>query len=214
MKQLFSGLLMALAMQATVAESTLQLGEFSRNQLDGWEKQSSDGETQYQLETMGDLTVLKANSQASASGMFKEQRVDLEKTPFLNWSWRITNHLKGLSEQSKSGDDYAARLYVVVKGGLAFWQTKAINYVWASNTLKETSWPNAFAGEQLMMLALRGPEATLNAWQTEKRNVRADLHRLFGEDIRYIDAVALMTDTDNSQSQASAFYGDIWFSKD
>lgn len=205
---------MALVMQATVAESTLQLGEFSRNQLDGWEKQSSEGETQYQLETIGDLTVLRANSQASASGMFKEQRVDLEKTPFLNWSWRIANHLKGLSEQSKSGDDYAARLYVVVKGGLAFWQTKAINYVWSSNTLKETSWPNAFAGEQLMMLALRGPEATLNAWQSEKRNVRADLHRLFGEDIRYIDAVALMTDTDNSQSQASAFYGDIWFSKD
>lgn len=65
-----------------------------------------------------------------------------------------------------------------------------------------------------MMLALRGPEATLNAWQTEKRNVRTDRHRLFGEDIRYIDAVALMTDTDNRQSQASAFYGDIWFSKD
>nr|WP_064037636.1 DUF3047 domain-containing protein [Methylomonas methanica] len=104
-----------------------------------------------------------------------------------------------------------ARLY---EGDWHFWQTKAINYVWASNTLQETSWPNAFAGEKLMMLALRGPEATLNAWQTEKRNVRTDLHRLFGEDIRYIDAVALMTDTDNRQSQASAFYGDIWFSKD
>lgn len=61
---------MALVMQATVAESTLQLGEFSRNQLDGWEKQGSKGETQYQLETMGDLTILKAHSQASASGMF------------------------------------------------------------------------------------------------------------------------------------------------
>lgn len=214
MKILFTALLMVLAIQDAVAESNLLLGEFSRNQLDGWEKQGSEGETQYQLEAVGDLTVLRANSQASASGMFKEQRVDLEKTPFLNWSWRIANHLEGLSEQSKAGDDYAARLYVVVKGGLAFWQTKAINYVWASNTVKETIWPNAFAGEQLMMLALRGPEATINVWQTEKRNVRADLHKLFGEDIRYIDAVALMTDTDNSQSQASAFYGDIWFSKD
>jgi hypothetical protein len=65
-----------------------------------------------------------------------------------------------------------------------------------------------------MMLALRGPEAAVNVWQTEKRNVRADLQKLFGEDIRYIDAIALMTDTDNSQGQVSAFYGDIWFSKD
>lgn len=206
--------LMILATQNVFAESNLPLGEFSRNQLDGWEKQSAEGETQYQLEAMGDLTVLKANSQASASGLLKEQRVDLEKTPYLNWSWRIANHLEGLSEQSKSGDDYAARVYVVVKGDLAFWQTKAINYVWASNTAKETIWPNAYAGEQLMMLALRGPEATLNVWQSEKRNVRNDLHKLFGKDIRYIDAVALMTDTDNSQSQASAFYGDIWFSTD
>ena len=103
---------------------------------------------------------------------------------------------------------------MVVKGGLAFWQTKAINYVWASNTAKETIWPNAYAGEQLMMLALRGPEAALNVWHTEKRNVRVDLQKLFGEDIHFIDAVALMTDTDNSHGQASAFYGDIWFSKD
>jgi hypothetical protein len=214
MKKLFTAFLMVLAIQNSVAESRLPLGEFSRNQLDGWEQKSAEGETQYQLETMGDLTVLKANSQASASGMFKEQLIDLEKTPFINWSWRIANRLNGLIEQSKAGDDYAARLYVVVKGGLAFWQTKAINYVWASNTAKETIWPNAYAGEQLMMLALRGPEAAVNVWQTEKRNVRADLQKLFGEDIRYIDAIALMTDTDNSQSQVSAFYGDIWFSKD
>lgn len=214
MKKLFTAFLMVLAIQNAAAESRLPLGEFSSNQLDGWEKKSTEGETQYQLETMGNLTVLKANSQASASGMFKEQRIDLEKTPFINWSWRIANRLDGLIEQSKAGDDYAARMYVVVKGGLAFWQTKAINYVWASNTAKETIWPNAYAGEQLMMLALRGPEAALNVWHTEKRNVRADLQKLFGEDIHFIDAVALMTDTDNSHSQASAFYGDIWFSKD
>jgi len=214
MKKLFIAFLMVLAIQNSAAESRLPLGEFSRNQLDGWEQKSTEGETQYQLETMGNLTVLKANSRASASGMFKEQRIDLEKTPFINWSWRIANRLDGLVEQSKAGDDYAARLYVVVKGGLAFWQTKAINYVWASNTAKETIWPNAYAGEQLMMLALRGPEAALNVWHPEKRNVRADLQILFGEDIRFIDAVALMTDTDNSHGQASAFYGDIWFSKD
>lgn len=214
MKKLFTAFLMVLAIQNAAAESRLPLGEFSRNQLDGWEQKSTEGETQYQLETVGNLTVLKANSQASASGMFKEQRIDLEKTPFINWSWRIANRLDGLIEQSKAGDDYAARLYVVVKGSLAFWQTKAINYVWASNTAKETIWPNAYAGEQLMMLALRGPEAALNVWHTEKRNVRADLQKLFGEDIHFIDAVALMTDTDNSHGQASAFYGDIWFSKD
>ena len=214
MKKLFIALLMLVAAQNLLAESTVLLGEFSKNRLDGWEQKSFKGETRYQLQTLDGVVVLKADSNATGSGLFKEQRVDLEKTPFLNWSWRIGNRLPGLNEQSKAGDDYAARLYVVVKGGLAFWQTRAINYVWASNSPKDSIWPNAFAGDHAMMLAVRGTEAAVNVWQSEKRNVRADLQKLLREDVRYIDAVALMTDTDNSGAQVSAFYGDIWFSKD
>jgi hypothetical protein len=214
MKRLFIVFLLALPVQHLAAELQLPLGEFSRNRLDGWEHKRFKGETRYQLQPLDGVIALKADSQAAASGLFKEQRIDLEQTPFLNWSWRIGNRLSGLNEQSKAGDDYAARIYVVVKGGLAFWQTRAVNYVWAGNTATGTVWPNAFAGDHAMMLALRGPEASINVWYGEKRNVRADLQKLFGEDWRSIDAVALMTDTDNSGGQASAFYGDIWFSKD
>lgn len=214
MKKEFIALWLMVAAQHAAADSTLSIGEFSRNSLNGWEQKSFKGETSYQLQTLDGVIVLKAQSRATGSGLFKEQRIDLEKTPFLNWSWRVGNRLEGLKEQTKSGDDYAARLYVVVKGGLTFWQTKAINYVWSSNNAKGSVWANAFAGDQTMMLALHGTEAALNVWHTEKRNVRADLKKLFGEDLRTIDAVALMTDTDNSQGQASAFYGDIWFSKE
>jgi hypothetical protein len=199
---------------AFAEEPRVPLGEFSQNRLDGWEQKSFKGHTQYSLQTVDGVAALQADSRAAGSGLFKEQRIDLQQTPFLNWSWRVGQRLSGLNEQSKAGDDYAARVYVVVKGGLAFWNTKAINYVWAGNTAKDTVWPNAFAGYHAMMLALRGPEAELNVWLKEKRNVRADLQKLFGEDIRYIDAVALMTDTDNSGGQALAYYGDIWFSKD
>ncbi|MGZ5586835.1 MAG: DUF3047 domain-containing protein [Methylobacter sp.] len=214
MKRVFIAFLMALAMQHLAAEPQLPLGEFSRNRLDGWQHKRFKGETHYQLQTLDGVVVLKADSHAAGSGLFKEQRIDLEQTPMLNWSWRISNRLSGLNEQSKAGDDYAARIYVVIKGGLAFWQTKAINYVWASNTSKDKVWPNAFAGDHAKMVAVRGPEAALNVWYSEKRNVRADLQKLFGEDLLHIDAVALMTDTDNSNGQVSAFYGDIWFSRD
>jgi len=208
-------ILLALLTEGTpAAETRLPIGEFSANRLDGWEQKSFKGETRYQLQTIDGVTALKADSHAAGSGLFKEQRIDLEKTPFLNWSWRIANRLNGINEQSKAGDDYAARVYVVVSGGLVFWRTKAINYVWASNTSKDSVWPNAFAGDHAMMLALRGLEAPLNTWFSEKRNVRADLQKLFGEDIHYIDAVALMTDTDNSKGQITAYYGDIWFSED
>lgn len=207
-------LLVLVGMGALAADTRLPLGEFSSRHLDGWEQKSFKGETRYQLQTADGVVALKADSHAAGSGLFKEQRIDLEKTPFLNWSWRIANRLAGLNEHSKTGDDYAARVYVVIKGGWTFWQTKAINYVWASNSAKDSVWPNAFAGNHAMMLALRGPEAPLNAWVHEKRNVRADLKKLFGQDIRHIDAVALMTDTDNSNGKVTAYYGDIWFSED
>jgi hypothetical protein len=200
--------------QQALAEPNLKVGEFSANHLDGWEQKSFKGETQYRLQAIDGLTVLTADSKAAGSGLFKEQKINLEQTPYLNWSWRIANRLTSLNEQTKSGDDYAARVYVVVKGGLAFWQTKAINYVWASSSQKDFVWPNAFAGDHAMMMALRGPEASLNQWQLEKRNVRADFKKLFGEDITAIDAIAIMTDTDNSGGQVTAAYGDIWFSKD
>ncbi len=213
--KIVSMILLALMTAGTLAaETRLPIGEFRANRLDGWEQKSFKGETQYRLQNLDGVMVLKADSHASGSGLFKEQRIDLQQTPFLNWSWRITNRLSGMNEQSKAGDDYAARVYVVVSGGLVFWRTKAINYVWASNTTKNRVWPNAFAGDHAMMMALRGPEAPLNTWFSEKRNVRADLQKLFGEDIRYIDAVALMTDTDNSNGQVTAYYGDIWFSED
>lgn len=203
-----------LTLQNAVADSELAIGEFSHNRLDGWQHKSFQGETQYRLQTLDGVTVLTADSHTAASGLFKQQVIDLDQTPFLNWSWRIGKRLSGLNEQSKIGDDYAARIYVVVKGGLAFWQTRAINYVWAGNTKKDSVWPNAFAGDHAMMLALRGPEAPLNVWQTEKRDIRADFKRLLGQNIQSIDAVAIMTDTDNSGDQVFAAYGDIWFSKD
>lgn len=214
MRGLLITLLTLLVVQDLAAEPTLPLGEFSRNRLDGWERKDFKGETRYRLQTVDGVAVLQADSRAAGSGLFKEQHIDLEQTPFLNWSWRIAGRLTGLNEQSKAGDDYAARIYVVVKGGLAFWRTKAINYVWAGNSAKDSVWPNAFAGDHAMMMALRGPEAGLNVWCSEKRNVRADLQKLFGEDLRAIDAVTLMTDTDNSGGQVLAYYGDIWFSKD
>ncbi len=189
------------------------MGEFSSGKLSSWNNKTFSGKTNYQLIHLENTQVLKAESLSAASGLFKEQRIDLKKTPFLNWRWRIDQPLVGLNEQKKSGDDYSARIYVVISGGWAFWKTKAINYVWAGNTPKGSIWPNAFAGKNAMMIALRSSEAKTQTWYQEKRNILRDLKNQFGPDIRYIDAIALMTDTDNAQGHAVAYYGDIYFSE-
>lgn len=194
--------------------SRVIVGEFSGGSLEGWKPKSFKGTTQYTIELLDDVRVLRANSEQSASGLVKEQRIDLEQTPYLNWRWRIENRLGARDEQSKSGDDYAARIYVVVSGGWAFWRTRAINYVWADNSPKGMVWPNAFAGRNAMMIALRSADDQTGTWYQEKRNVLRDLEAQFGKGIRYIDGVALMTDTDNAGGSAVAYYGDIYFSRD
>jgi len=193
--------------------SELVLGNFSvNNGLNTWQEKEFSGNTLYQLVRLENELVLQANSKASASGLFKEQVIDLEKTPYLNWRWRIENRLSSLDEKTKAGDDYSARVYILVSGGLAFWRTRAINYVWSSNQAAGEIWDNAFAGEKAKMWALRSAKDDLSTWKTEKRNIREDFKQLYGEEIRYIHALAIMTDTDNSESQAITYYGNIVFS--
>jgi hypothetical protein len=199
------------------AENTsnkLIIGNFSSGSINEWESKAFKDETKYQLTQLDGTTVLKAESAQSASGLFKKQHIDLKKTPILNWRWRTENQLGNLNEQAKSGDDYTARIYVVVSGGLAFWDTKAINYVWASTSPKGKVWPNAYAiDDSMTMIALRSSTDKTGSWYTEKRNILADLKQFIGDDIDYIDAIAIMTDTDNSKGTAIAYYGDIYFTE-
>ena len=191
----------------------IPIGEFSQQKTVEWLPEKFVNETLYSISMVDGEMALKAVSQSSASGLIRKIRIDIEKFPFLNWRWRIENKLPGsFDETQKSGDDYAARIYVVVSGGIAIWNTRALNYVWAKNSPKGATWPNAFAKNNAVMAALRSSEAAISKWHTEKRNVREDFFNLFGKNVRFIDAVVLMTDTDNTQKEVTAYYGDIYFS--
>lgn len=199
---------------AAEAGVPLIIGHFSADDLSGWQSKEFLGQTDYRLISLAERRVLQAEADASASGLFKEVEVDLRATPFLNWEWMLQEALPPLQETTKAGDDYGARIYVVVKGGLLFWKTRALNYVWSSSQPKESIWPNAFAGKNAMLLAVRSAEDGTNRWYREKRNVYQELKKIFGEEIRSIDAIAIMTDSDNSGGSTRAVYGDIFFSAD
>ncbi len=193
--------------------NTIFVGQFSQQKLADWQPKKFVDQTVYSIIPLEEEFVLKAVSEQAASGLIKKIRVDLDRTPFLNWRWRIENELAGVfDEKQKTGDDYAARIYVVVSGGFAIWNTKALNYVWAKHSLKGDAWPNAFAKKNAAMIALRSSETPSAVWHTEKRNIRDDFKAAFGEQIQFIDAVVLMSDTDNTQNKVTAYYGDIYFS--
>ncbi|WP_250657158.1 DUF3047 domain-containing protein [Alkalimarinus coralli] len=190
------------------------IGRFSSSELTGWEEKVFDNKTAYFFTKIDDQIVLKSVSNDSASGLFKEVTVDIQKYPYLNWRWRIENKLAPMDESQKAGDDYVARLYVMVSGGLFFWNTKALNYVWSSRSKKGERWPNAFAPDNNRMVAVRTADDQVGTWYSEKRNVYDAFKHEFGEEVRLIDGVAIMTDTDNSNTRATVYYGDIYFSKE
>lgn len=192
----------------------LSIADFSKSSLKGWEEKIFTGSTSYRLSDLKGKKILVAESQNCASGLIKKIHVDIKKYPFLNWSWRLENRLNIENEKLKSGDDYAARIYVVVDGGILKWRSRALSYVWANGAQKGDIWQNAFVGQNAVMMALRSRQDSLLTWYSERRNVYEDLKGLFGKEFQSIDAIAIMTDSDNSHGTVKAYYGDIYFTEE
>ncbi|NJN45559.1 MAG: DUF3047 domain-containing protein [Candidatus Competibacteraceae bacterium] len=205
-----SGILSMLGLVSAMA-AEIAVGTFAAGNLDEWQPKVFAGETHYRLVMDVNRQVLRADSQGTASGLYREIPIALERTPYLNWSWRVADVLSNVDERSKSGDDYPARVYVVASDEKFFWRTRALVYVWSNNQPVGTSWDNAYTANA-KVIAIRSGKPPLDIWFEEKRNVAADFQHLFGVDIDHIDAVAIMTDTDNSGQQATAWYGDLYFS--
>ena len=197
------------------AEDIQMIGNFSANDTQGWKEKVFKNKTIYKLIASDHGTVLQAKSQSSASAFYKDVKIDLVKTPCLNWSWNVDHVLKGLNEKTKSGDDFAARIYVVFSGGIAFWNTKGLNYVWSGSTAAETpigtAWPNAYT-ENSINIALQNGSSRIGQWVFEHRNVLLDAQTHLQKDLKTADGIAIMVDTDDSQSSATASFGDLYFS--
>lgn len=200
--------LMALWAGVVYAGDAVVVGNFSSGDLEGWKPKVFKGETIYHLVDSDRGTVLKAESRSSASGLFLEVDIDLEKTPCLSWSWKVDNILHGLLETTKQGDDFPARIYVIFSEGPFFWQARALSYVWSGSRKVTSSWPNAFSDRTTVMAVNSGP-GQVGQWVAHRRNIREDYRQLVGMEVKRAHALAVMSDTDNSGLSTTAYFGDI-----
>lgn len=196
-----------------VQAKDVMVGHFSSGEMKEWEPKIFNKLTDYQLVSLKGKKVLQAQSHDSASGLVKKIKIDLNKTPYLNWSWKINNTITGINEKNKNGDDYPGRVYVIFSPSIFIWKTRAINYVWSGNQPIDSHWDNAYTDKNLM-IAIQGKDSPVGQWLKQKRNIKADFQQYFQLSVEQIDAVAIMSDSDNSHGQASAYFGDIYFSAD
>ncbi|BDV42486.1 hypothetical protein GURASL_14090 [Geotalea uraniireducens] len=203
--------MMLLFVATSAGAAGITIGRFSAGDLTGWEEQTFRGKqkTAYALVPDGNRSVVRATSVRAASGLLKKVDIEAKEVPILRWSWKVGAIIRNGNARTKAGDDYPARIYVVFPRTF-FWRTKAISYIWANHLPKGSSTPNAYTAN-VMMVAVESGSALVGKWVTEQRNVYEDYVRLFGEEPPKVGAVAIMTDTDNTGSEATAWYGDIFF---
>lgn len=200
---------------------------------DGWKPltfKKIPKQTRYELVKDGESVVVKAMSDASASGLTREVRIDPKDYPIIRWRWKVDNLLKHSDVNRKDGDDYPARLYVTFeydpektsfskklkyKAGRAIFgdiPIGALNYIWETKTPIGTIVENAYTNFAQMIVVESGL-LKVRTWVDEERNIYEDYKNAFGEDPPMINGVAIMSDTDNTKEQATAYYGDIIFQK-
>ena len=171
----------------------------------------ADAKTKYTLGNNENGKYIKAEANNSASGLGKELKINLKKTPFLNITWKVEKDLTGIVENSKKGHDYAARVFVVKKTGATPLSNRAMNYVFSSNNDINTHHPSPFTKKSIDYV-LSTTKEDLNAWVTVKVNVRDHFKKFHDLDLDDINGIAIMSDTDNSKLNAIAYYQNIYFS--
>lgn len=183
--------------------------------------------TEYHLIHEEGRPVIRAESRQAASGLYRPLDLDPKIYSTLSWCWKIDRVIAKGDETKKVGDDYAARIYVTFKFDPAhatFWErTKfkvikliygeyppkgALNYVWAGRLPIGKSFPNPY-NDRAQMIVVESGEEKVGRWACEERNLYEDYKRLFGEAPPSLSGVAVMTDTDNTGEEATAYYADL-----
>ena len=198
--------------QSLVAE-TINVFEFTKEEMKSLEVRKVKGKTIYTLGFNENGNYIRAEAEGKASGLGKELKINLLKTPFINITWKVEKDLPGIIENSKKGHDYAARVFVIKKTGATALSNRAINYVFSSNNSVGNNWPSPYTKKSIDYV-LSTTKEHHDQWITVKANVREHFKKLHDLDVSELTGVAIMTDTDNSKLKAISYYQNIYFSSE
>ena len=208
-------IILSLILINTSSAENIKIFEFTEKELLELEVRKVRGaknKTVYSVGSNENGNFLKAEADNAASGLGKELKIDLNKTPFINITWKIEKDLRGIKENTKKGHDYAARVFAIKKTGATPLSNRAINYVFSSNSDVGDNRPSPYTKKSIDNV-LASTKDSLNQWVTVKANVKEDFRRFHDLDINELDGLALMADTDNSKMKSIAYFQNIYFSE-
>lgn len=213
LKNILFLLCLCLLFTNNVYSQNIEVVSFTEEELKTLKVKKIKKFTEYQIGSNANGNYLRAKAEGQASGLGKEIKINLDKTPFINITWKVENNLNGINEKSKKGHDFAARVFVVKKTGITALSNRAINYVFSSNEDIGENWRSPYTKNSIDYV-LSTTKINDNEWITVKSNVKNDFKNLHNLDVNEIDGVAILTDTDNSKMKAVSYYQNIYFSSE
>ena len=215
MKFIIKILISTLIIVSTSNANEIKIFDFTEkelSQLNVRKVRGADNNTVYTVGSNENGNFLKAVADNAASGLGKEIKIDLNKTPYINITWKIEKDLPGINENTKKGHDFAARVFVVKKTGATPLSNRAINYVFSSNNEIGFNSPSPYTKKSIDNV-LATTKININEWVTVKANVKEDFKKFHNLNVNELDGLAIMSDTDNSKMKAIAYYQNIYFSE-
>jgi hypothetical protein len=177
----------------------------------GWELSEREGKANLVLVPDGGTQALKLRSNSSSFSLDKELEIDLTKTPYLEWQWKVTELPKGGDFRESVTDDQAAQLYVVLHWGT--FSKQAIAYIWDTTaplgTTEKISPPIPFM--TVHAVVVRSGEREMGKWVTETRNVVEDYEKLFGSKPKKVKAIRIQINSQHTKSEAESHWRFVRF---
>ena len=216
MNQIKKILFLLLFLTSISAANEVIVFEFTEaelSELDVRKVRGAENKTKYSVGSNDKGNFLKAVADNAASGLGKEIKINLNKTPIINITWKVEKDLPGIKENTKKGHDFAARVFVIKKTGATPLSNRAINYVFSSNNEVGFNSPSPYTKKSIDNV-LATTKENLNKWVTVRANVKEDFKKFHNLDVNELDGLAIMSDTDNSKLEAITYYQNIYFSAD
>jgi DUF3047 family protein len=155
---------------------------------------------------------LKSRNEGSTVSKEIKGKVNVKDTPILEWSWKVVALPKGGNSCVKATDDQAAQVYVAWRRFPEAVRSRIIGYVWDTTAPAGTICRSEKTGT-VTYVVVRSGSAELGKWLTERRNVRDDFKRIYGEEPENPDAVSVSIDSNDTNSSAESFLGPIVFKR-
>ena len=181
--------------------------------LKTWEEKIFKGKTAYAVVPEGEEGFLLAASKASSSGLYKKVEYFITPELYLSWDWKVSEFPKKPDPKklaSRAQDDFAARIYLVFPG-ITFFGSNVIEYIWDENLPAGTASSSPFSDRVKLFVIRSGKPGQENGgWVHEERNIYQDYTALFeSKPDRALEAIALMSDSDNTRSSSQASFRTI-----